>query len=178
MGEDYDDLIDRDNSDEVLWDELEETLVLDSGLGPCGSCREEPAVQELDLCPVCGSVLIPAVAVCSSCENNSSTYCRKCERQTLIRMWETPLAVARAGQQDQGGNMQPYWIDHAPDGSAPGLGRIVFSHVHGDGSKHPTEVRTPTGSWVSIPGQFDPNLLVRCLECGANLQREDQIKYQ
>lgn len=70
---------------------------------------------------------------------------------------------------------QPYWIDHLPKGGpGGGLGKIQFSHVHADGTEHATQVETPLGGWVSIPGQYDPRLKVRCLDCSDELGPDDR----
>ena len=71
---------------------------------------------------------------------------------------------------------KPHWIDHPPSGgSGGGLGKIRFSHVHADGTQHATQVETPPGSWVSTPGQYDPRLKVRCLDCNSELGPDDRI---
>jgi hypothetical protein len=71
---------------------------------------------------------------------------------------------------------QSYWVDHLPTGSSGGgLGKIQFSHVHADETEHSTEVETPSGGWMSTPGEYNPRLKVRCLDCGDELGPDDRI---
>lgn len=71
----------------------------------------------------------------------------------------------------------PFWIDTTTR-SDRGLGNIVFFHVHVDGRKHATSLKTPDGGWVSIPGQYDPRVTVCCKECPAVLGPEDKIEFR
>jgi len=68
-----------------------------------------------------------------------------------------------------------YWIDEMV---GEGLGKLTYFHVHSDGSRFPTQVETPEGGWVSIPGQYDQRVKVVCLRCGKKLQPTDRIKFQ
>ena len=59
-----------------------------------------------------------------------------------------------------------------------GLGKIEYSHVHSDGTTHPTRLETPPASVVctSTPGVYSPDIKVQCLNCQAVLQPTDRIE--
>ncbi len=70
-----------------------------------------------------------------------------------------------------------YWIDKMPAGSVGrGLGPITYLHVHLDGSEHATDLKTPSGGWISTPGQYNHLLQVTCRFCGVVLQPDDHIE--
>lgn len=77
--------------------------------------------------------------------------------------------------------MKQYWIDHKPvrvEGF--GLGKIRYSHVHENGTVHPTNLTTPPAhvAWVGTPGMYSPAIRVQCRTCDAILQPDDRIEVE
>ncbi|NIT03527.1 hypothetical protein GTO10_01125 [Candidatus Saccharibacteria bacterium] len=73
-----------------------------------------------------------------------------------------------------------YWIDGTVLGEGPGLGRVVYHHVHDDGNAYSCTIATlsPTGVWGGEVGRFNPYIRVVCNFCNAVLTEDDEIRVE
>ncbi len=70
-----------------------------------------------------------------------------------------------------------YWVDEMTFGVGPGLGKVVYQHIHDDDTSHPCQITplTSSGAWGGMVGQYNPDVRIECLDCRTILQENDEI---
>lgn len=72
-----------------------------------------------------------------------------------------------------------YWVDKTKlGGEGGGLGKVEYYHVHDDGTERKTTItpKNPSSGWISIPGAYCSQIIVKCNDCGAIMQQNDDIE--
>lgn len=71
-----------------------------------------------------------------------------------------------------------HWIDETRLGNGPELGKVTYRHAHDDNTSHPCKITplTQSGAWGGTPGQYNPDVRIQCLNCGAVLAEGDEIQ--